>query len=70
MWLENCTGLYSVFNTTQDEDCNGKDNLSEEDGTSVIQTVHYLYIQVGVLVVENCTFILIHHVTRRLFLGQ
>ncbi|XP_060118186.1 eIF-2-alpha kinase GCN2 isoform X2 [Heteronotia binoei] len=29
----------------KDEDCNGKDRHSEEDITSVIQTVHYLYIQ-------------------------
>ncbi|XP_054828909.1 eIF-2-alpha kinase GCN2 isoform X2 [Eublepharis macularius] len=28
-----------------DEDCNGKDSHNEEDVTSVIQTVHYLYIQ-------------------------
>nr|XP_056707847.1 eIF-2-alpha kinase GCN2 [Euleptes europaea] len=28
-----------------DEDCNGKDTHSEEDVTSVIQTVHHLYIQ-------------------------
>ncbi|XP_066486754.1 eIF-2-alpha kinase GCN2 isoform X2 [Tiliqua scincoides] len=32
-------------NATTDEDCNGKESLSEEDEKAVIQTVHYLYIQ-------------------------
>lgn len=38
---------FSTLLMTQDEDCNGKDSHSEEDVTSVIQTVHYLYIQVS-----------------------
>uniref|UniRef100_A0A6J0TZA8 non-specific serine/threonine protein kinase n=1 Tax=Pogona vitticeps TaxID=103695 RepID=A0A6J0TZA8_9SAUR len=32
-------------NRGTDEDCKGKESHSEEDGTSMIQTVHYLYIQ-------------------------
>ncbi|XP_053138825.1 eIF-2-alpha kinase GCN2 [Hemicordylus capensis] len=35
----------SSKNATTDEDCNGKDTHSEEGSASMIQTLHYLYIQ-------------------------
>lgn len=53
---------------TQDEDCNEKEGLSEEDGTSVIQTVHYLYIQVRNFSVELEVEISVHG-NWRLFLN-
>lgn len=40
------THILLCVNMTQDEDCNGKDDPSEEGGTSLVQTVYHLYIQV------------------------